>query len=175
MSLLFDFSPPCVFIKCVLSLPSWDDAKLHWLHLFTFSPLCVLYMYVIVASWLLPQDTLKLFQLFGQNPDIAFLNWLLWNILQNTAGKSKPRHCILLRIRIRSRTLWPAGQWPSGRPTALQEKTTCCSAGFKSLEENHTSAPGNSFRLNKSSKLFHDFLKPDKDSRGFLWVFWYQC
>ena len=45
-------------------------------------------MYVIVASWLLPQDTLKLFQLFGQNPDIAFLNWLLWNILQNTAGKS---------------------------------------------------------------------------------------
>ena len=88
MSLLFDFSPPCVFIKCVLRLPAWDDAKLHWLHLFTFSPLCVLYMYVIVASWLLPQDTLKLFQLFGQNPDIAFLNWLLWNILQNTAGKS---------------------------------------------------------------------------------------
>ena len=88
MSLLFDFSPPCVFIKCVLRLPAWDDAKLHWLHLFTFSPLCVLYMYVIVASWLLPQDTLKLFQLFGQNPDIAILNWLLWNILQNTAGKS---------------------------------------------------------------------------------------
>ena len=32
---LFDFSSLCVF-KCVLKLLTWEDAKLHWLHLFDF-------------------------------------------------------------------------------------------------------------------------------------------
>ena len=35
---LFDFSPLCV-IKCILKLPACVDAKSHWLHLFDFSPL----------------------------------------------------------------------------------------------------------------------------------------
>ena len=38
---MFDLSPLCVF-KCVLKLPVWKDSKVHWLHLFHFSPLWVL-------------------------------------------------------------------------------------------------------------------------------------
>ena len=37
---LFDFSPLCVF-KCLLKLPACEDAKSHWLHLLDFSPMCV--------------------------------------------------------------------------------------------------------------------------------------
>ena len=35
-----DFSPLCDF-KCVLKLAGQVDAKLHWLHLFDLSPLCL--------------------------------------------------------------------------------------------------------------------------------------
>ena len=29
-----------VFSNCVLKLPAYGDARLHWLHVFEFSPLC---------------------------------------------------------------------------------------------------------------------------------------
>ena len=35
-----DFSPLCDF-KCILKLAGQVDAKLHWLHLFDLSPLCL--------------------------------------------------------------------------------------------------------------------------------------
>ena len=38
--LLSYFSPQCV-LKCVLKLPAWYYAKLHWLHLFDFFPPCI--------------------------------------------------------------------------------------------------------------------------------------
>ena len=34
-------SPLCVF-KCCLKTYAWEDAKSHWLHLFDFSPLCLI-------------------------------------------------------------------------------------------------------------------------------------
>ena len=37
---MFDFSPLWV-LRCVLKLPSQEEAYSHWLHLFGFSPLCV--------------------------------------------------------------------------------------------------------------------------------------
>ena len=33
---LFDFSPLCVFFKCVLKMSAREEAKSHWLHLLTF-------------------------------------------------------------------------------------------------------------------------------------------
>ena len=37
---LLDFHPLCVF-RCLVKLPVWVKAIPHWLHLFDFSPLCV--------------------------------------------------------------------------------------------------------------------------------------
>ena len=45
--LLSYFSPQCV-LKCVLKLPAWYYAKLHWLHLFDFA----VFSYDVNSHWL---------------------------------------------------------------------------------------------------------------------------
>ena len=40
-----------VRFKCLLKLPSREDAKSHWLHLFDFSPLCVFECVLKLPAW----------------------------------------------------------------------------------------------------------------------------
>ena len=47
---LFDFSLLCV-IKCVLKALAWTDAKSHWLHLLDFSPLCIFKRVIKWPAW----------------------------------------------------------------------------------------------------------------------------
>ena len=58
--ILFGFSPLCVF-KCTLKLYARTDAKLHWLHLFDFSPMCFQMCFVNCIAEMKYTDWLHLF------------------------------------------------------------------------------------------------------------------
>ena len=47
---LFVFSPLCI-LECVLKLLAWTEAKSHWLHLFDFSPLWIFTCVLKSIAW----------------------------------------------------------------------------------------------------------------------------
>ena len=79
---LFDFSPLCVF-RCALKLPAGEEVNSHWLHLFDFFPLCVI---ICVLKLPAPKD-----------PKTHWLH-LFW-LISTVCSKMSPQVWFTERIR----------------------------------------------------------------------------
>ena len=91
---------PLWFIKCFLKWPVWEDAKSHWLHLFSFFLLCVFTCWLKELGSAQAQALVAFVWLFALCVFKCLLKWPVWE-----DAKSQWLHwCDLMTLSVFNKT-----------------------------------------------------------------------